>query len=266
MTARVIVVTSGKGGVGKTTTTANISVALAKLGNRVVMIDGDTGLRNLDSVLGLENRVVYNLVDVLEGACDLSKALIRDKRADGLYLLATAQTRTKDSVSPEQMQSICDELSPDYDFIVIDSPAGIEAGFRNAAAAATEALVVTTPDVSAVRDADRIIGMLESMGKSDIHLILNRLRPRMVRSGDMLGVQDVVDLLSVKLIGIVPEDEEVLVSSNKGEPLAWNPSSPAASAFVNISRRLMGEEVPFIDVDNLDKGVILGGLLRLLGR
>jgi septum site-determining protein MinD len=254
MAARIIVVTSGKGGVGKTTTTANVSMALAKHGQKVVVVDGDIGLRNLDVILGLENRIVYNLVDVVEGNCALKQALIRDKRVDGLYLLPAAQTRTKDCVSAEQMKALCDELSPDFDFILLDSPAGIESGFRNASAGASEALVVTTPDVSAVRDADRIIGMLEAQGKEQIHLIINRLRPRMMRSGDMLGVDDVLDILSVGLIGIVPEDDSVVISSNKGEPLTLAPTSPAAQAFSNIASRVLGEEVPFLDIDSLDRG------------
>lgn len=266
MAARVIVVTSGKGGVGKTTTTANVSMALAKKGKKVVVIDGDTGLRNLDVILGLENRIVFNLVDVVEGVCEMKQALIHDKRCEGLYLLPTAQTRTKDCITSDQMKSVCDQLKPDFDFILLDSPAGIESGFRNASAGASEALVIATPDVSAVRDADRIIGMLESMGKEKIHLIINRLRPKMVRTGDMLGVQDVLDILSIKLLGIVPEDDSVVISSNKGEPLTLAPTSPAAQAFDNIARRLLGEEVPFIDVDNLDHGGFFGALLRLFKR
>ncbi|MDY3868207.1 MAG: septum site-determining protein MinD [Pyramidobacter sp.] len=254
MAARVIVVTSGKGGVGKTTTTANVSVALAKRGQKVVVIDGDIGLRNLDIILGLESRIVFNLVDVVEGSCSLKQALIRDKRVDGLYLLPSPQTRTKDAVTADQMKALCEELSPDFDFILLDSPAGIEAGFRNAAAGAHEALVVTTPDVSPVRDADRIIGMLESQGKEKIHLIINRVRPRMVRSGDMLGVDDILDILSIGLIGIVPEDDNVVISSNKGLPLTFSPDSPAGNAFANIAARLLGEEVPFVDVNNMDRG------------
>ena len=190
MAGRVIVVTSGKGGVGKTTTTANISMALAKLGKKVVVVDGDTGLRNLDIILGLENRIVYTLVDVVEGNCELKKALIRDKRVDGLYLLPTAQTRQKDCVSEEQMKNLSDELKKDFEFVLFDCPAGIESGFKNASAGASEALVVTTPDVAPVRDADRIIGMLEAQGKEQIHLIINRLVPKMMRKGDMLGVGD----------------------------------------------------------------------------
>lgn len=266
MSARIIVITSGKGGVGKTTTTANVSMALARQGKKVVVVDGDIGLRNLDVILGLENRIVYNLVDVIEGTCSLKQALIRDKRVDGLYLLPAAQTRTKDCVTSDQMKTLCEELSPDFDFIILDSPAGIESGFRNASAGATEALVITTPDVSAVRDADRIIGMLESMGKSSINLVVNRLRPHMVQNGDMLSVEDVLDILSVKLIGIVPEDDSVVVSSNRGEPLTLSAESPAATAFSNIARRILGEEVTFLDVANMNKGGLLQGLMRLFKR
>lgn len=265
MLGRAIVVTSGKGGVGKTTTTANISIALAKLGKKVVVVDGDTGLRSLDLILGLENRIVYNLVDVVEGSCELKKALIRDKRVDGLYLLPTAQTREKESVTEAQMKALSDELRKDFDYVLFDCPAGIEAGFRNASAGATEALVVTTPDVSPVRDADRIIGMLEAQGKEQIHLIINRLRPKMMRSGDMLGVDDVLDILSVSLIGVVPEDDAVVKSSNKGEPLTLSPDSPAAKAFTNIASRLVGKEVPFLDVENMDRS-LLSRLLSIFGR
>lgn len=265
MLGRAIVVTSGKGGVGKTTTSANISMALAKLGKKVAVVDGDTGLRSLDLILGLENRIVYNLVDVVEGTCELKKALIRDKRVNGLYLLPTAQTREKEAVTEAQMKKLSDELRRDFDFVIFDCPAGIEAGFRNASAGATEALVVTTPDVSPVRDADRIIGMLESQGKRNIHLIINRMRPKMMRKGDMMGVNDVLDVLNVSLIGVVPEDDAVVKSSNDGVPLTLSAHSPAATAFMNIARRLVGEEVPFLDVENMDQG-ILDKIMSLFGR
>ncbi|MDN5318565.1 MAG: septum site-determining protein MinD [Thermovirga sp.] len=241
---RIIVVTSGKGGVGKTTVTANISAALAKEGYSVVAIDADIGLRNLDVVMGLENRIVYNLVDVVEKSCRLEQALVRDKRVNNLYLLPAAQTRTKDAVSPEQMLELCESLRGSYDFVIIDSPAGIEGGFRNAAVAADEALVVATPEVSSVRDADRIIGLLESDGKRSINLIVNRYRPQMVKKGNMLDVSDVSEILAVKLLGVVPEDEEVVVSTNKGEPLSLGHNSPAARAFRNICHRLLGKDIP----------------------
>lgn len=265
MGARIIVVTSGKGGVGKTTTTANLSMALAKSGQKVVAIDADIGLRNLDLVMGLENRIVYTLVDVVEGVCRLNQAMVRDKRVENLYLLPAAQTRTKDAVSAQQMEEICRELREMFDFVLVDSPAGIESGFRNAAVGADEALVVTTPEVSAVRDADRIIGLLESMGKSPIRLIINRLRPHMVKRGDMLDVSDVLDILAVDLIGVVPDDDTVVTSSNKGEPLTLTEESLAAKAFANIARRIMGEDVDFLDLEEgLNRG-FLSRMKRFLG-
>jgi septum site-determining protein MinD len=265
MAPRVIVVTSGKGGVGKTTTTANIATALASIGNKVVAIDGDVGLRNLDVVMGLENRIVYTLIDALDGNCRLNQTLIRDKRVENLYMIPTAQSKTKDAVSMEQMEKVCDELKNDFDYIFIDSPAGIEAGFKNAAAGADEALVVTTPDVSAVRDADRIIGLLESMGKSPIRLIVNRIRPNMVKRGDMLGVSDVLDILAVELIGMVPDDESVFTSSSRGEPLTLSSETRAAVAFRNIASRITGNDVPFINLDEPQSGGLFGFLRKAFG-
>jgi septum site-determining protein MinD len=250
MTAKVVTITSGKGGVGKTTAVANIAVGLASQGQRVVCIDGDIGLRNLDVILGLENRIVYDLVDVVEGRCRLRQAMIRDKRLPELYLIPAAQTRDKSAVSPSDMVRLCDELRPECDWIIIDSPAGIERGFRNSIAAADVVLVMTNPEVSAVRDADRVIGLLDAEEKGPAQLVINRLRPSMVKRGDMLSVEDVLDLLAVHLIGIVPEDENVIVASNRGSPLAFDPKSKAGQAFQNIARRLMGEEVPFIDLEN----------------
>jgi septum site-determining protein MinD len=265
MAPRVIVVTSGKGGVGKTTTTANIATALAALGNKVVAIDGDVGLRNLDVIMGLENRIVYTLIDALDGNCRLNQTLIKDKRVDNLYMIPTAQSKTKDAVSSEQMVNICGELRNDFDYILIDSPAGIEAGFRNAAAGADEALVVTTPDVSAVRDADRIIGLLESMDKSPIRLIVNRIRPHMVRKGDMLGVSDVLDVLAITLIGMVPDDESVFTSSSRGEPLTMSSDSVAAIAFKNIAARINGDDVPFMNLDTPTNRGLFGFFKKTFG-
>ncbi len=248
MTATVITISSGKGGVGKTTTTANLALALADNGKKVVCIDGDIGLRNLDVVMGLENRIVYDLVDVVEGRCRLRQAMIRDKHNEDLYLIPAAQTRDKSSVSPSDMVRLCDELREEMDFILIDSPAGIERGFRNAVAPADKVLVVTNPEVSAVRDADRIIGLVEAEEKGPAKLIINRLNPNMVKRGDMLNAEDIVELLAIEVIGIVPEDENVIISTNRGQPIVTNPKSRAGQAFRNIALRLLGQQVPFLDL------------------
>ena len=240
----IIVVTSGKGGVGKTTTTANIGAGLSKLGKKVLVIDTDLGLRNLDVVMGLENRIVYNLVDVIEGGCRLKQAMISDKRHENLYLLPSAQTKDKSAVSPEQMIKLTEELREEFDFVLLDCPAGIEQGFRNAIAGADKALVVTTPEVSAIRDADRIIGLLEADGIQDIHLIINRLRPDMIARGDMMSVEDVVEILAVNLIGSILDDEQIVIAANQGEPFSGR-NSQAEEEYRNICRRLLGEEVPF---------------------
>ncbi len=242
--SEVIVITSGKGGVGKTTTVANIGMGLAMLDKKVVVVDTDIGLRNLDVVMGLENRIVYNLVDVVNGSCRLKQALIKDKRTPNLYLLPSAQTKDKSAVSPEQMIKLTDTLREEFDFILLDCPAGIEQGFKNAIAGADHALVVTTPEVSAIRDADRIIGLLGANEIRKIHLIINRLRPDMIRRGDMMSVDDVVDILAVDLIGTVPDDEQIVISTNQGEPLSGK-HSQAEEEYRNICRRLLGEEVPF---------------------
>lgn len=262
MTATVVTITSGKGGVGKTTTTANLATALAAAEQRVVCIDADIGLRNLDVVLGLENRIVYDLVDVVEGRCKLRQAMIKDKRLSDLYLIPAAQTRDKTAVSPEDMIRVVDELRPKFDWIVIDSPAGIERGFRNALAPADMVLIVTNPEVSAVRDADRIIGMAEAEEKDEPKLILNRIRPEMVRRGQMLKAEDVLDVLAIELIGVVPEDEGVLMASNQGVPLALNNRSKAGRAFRDIAKRLMGDEVPMQDFESQDG--LFGRLTRLV--
>ena len=245
--SEVIVVTSGKGGVGKTTTTANIGYALAKHGFEVLLIDTDIGLRNLDVVMGLENRIVYNLVDVVEGNCRYQQAIIKDKQCEGLSLLPAAQTRDKSAVSPEQMVKLVAQLKPSYDYIIIDCPAGIEQGFKNAIAAAKRAIVVTTPEVSAIRDADRIIGILNANEIPRIDLVINRIRPDMVKRGDMMSSDDVVEILAVDLLGIVPDDESIVVSTNQGEPLVGS-KSLAGQAYENICHRIMGEEVAFLDL------------------
>lgn len=245
--SEVIVVTSGKGGVGKTTTSANVGTGLAKLNKKVVLIDTDIGLRNLDVVMGLENRIVYNLVDVVEGNCRAKQAMIKDKRYPNLYLLPSAQTRDKASVTPEQMITLVDELKQEFDYIILDCPAGIEQGFKNAVAGADRAIVVTTPEVSAIRDADRIIGLLEANSMNKVDLIVNRIRMDMVKKGDMMSIDDVVDILAIDLIGAVPDDENIVISSNQGEPLVGNDTVPG-QAYMNICRRIIGEEVPMLDL------------------
>ena len=244
----VIVVTSGKGGVGKTTTTANVGTGLAMLDKKVVLIDTDIGLRNLDVVMGLENRIVYNLVDVIEGNCRIRNALIKDKRYPNLYLLPSAQTRDKTSVSPEQMKKLADELREEFDYILMDCPAGIEQGFKNAIAGADRALVISTPEVSAVRDADRIIGLLEANEMQQVHLIVNRLRMDMVKRGDMMSSEDVCEILAIDLIGVVPDDENIVISTNQGEPLVGS-DTLAGRAYTNICRRIMREDVPLLDLN-----------------
>jgi septum site-determining protein MinD len=266
--AKAIVVTSGKGGVGKTTTTANVGAALAKLGEKVCVIDTDVGLRNLDVVMGLEGRVVFDLIDVFEGRCKLRQALIRDKRVETLYLLAASQTRDKSALSEARMQETVRLLLEEegFDRVVIDSPAGIESGFQTAASAATGALVVVNPEVSSVRDADRIIGLLESREIPEVRLIVNRLRPAMVRRGDMLEVDDVLEILGIKLIGIVPEDEAILVSTNVGNPASLEEGGPKASAsqaFRNIARRIRGDDVPYLALD--ERRGFFAGLRKLFG-
>lgn len=246
--SEVIVVTSGKGGVGKTTTSANVGTGLAMMGAKVVLIDTDIGLRNLDVVMGLENRIVYNLVDVVEGNCRIKQALIKDKRYPNLFLLPSAQTKDKSAVTPGQMRKLVDDLREEFDYVLLDCPAGIEQGFKNAIAGADRAFVVTTPEVSAIRDADRIIGLLEAEGIVKIDLIVNRIRMDMVRRGDMMSIEDVTDILGIPLIGAVPDDEEIVVSTNQGEPLAGM-NSASGQAYLNICKRVLGQEVPLVDME-----------------
>jgi len=248
MPGRVVTITSGKGGVGKTTITANLAVALALLGRRVTAIDTDIGLRNLDVIMGMENQIIYDLVDVVEGRCHVMQALIRDKRLSNLYLLPASQTRDKTAVHPEEVAAICQELTVDNDFVLIDSPAGIEGGFQNAIAGADDIVIVTTPEVSAVRSADRIIGLVEASGKGPGRLVINRIRPAMVRRGDMLDTFDVIESLAIDLLGVVPDDEAVIVAANKGIPLAFEQEPRAGRAFHNIARRIAGEEIPFMPI------------------
>ncbi|MFI3299986.1 MAG: septum site-determining protein MinD [Candidatus Gastranaerophilales bacterium] len=250
MTGRVIVITSGKGGVGKTTTNANIGTALAKAGKKVVMIDTDLGLRNLDLLLGLENRIVYTIVDVVEERCKLKQALVKDKKNPNLCLLAAAQTRDKTAVTEDQLIEICETLKKDFDFILVDCPAGIEQGFQNAVAGASEAIVVTTPEMSAVRDADRIIGLLEAREEiKSYKLLLNRVRPNLIKSNDMMSVEDVVEILSAELIGIIPEDTGIITSTNKGEPIVNDEKSLAGRAYHNVAKRIIGEDIPFMNLE-----------------
>lgn len=246
----VIVVTSGKGGVGKTTTTANIGTGLALQDRKVVLVDTDIGLRNLDVVMGLENRIVYDIVDVVEGNCRVKQALIKDKRYEGLYLLPAAQTRDKSAVNPKQMIKLCNELKEEFDYILVDCPAGIEQGFKNAIAGADKAIVVTTPEVSAVRDADRIIGLLEANELRNPKLLVNRVRVDMVKRGDMMSIDDIIDILAIDLIGVVPDDEKIVVSTNRGEPAVTDSKSLAGQAYRNITRRIVGENVPILDLEN----------------
>jgi septum site-determining protein MinD len=252
MAAVIVTITSGKGGVGKTTATANIGAALAALGEKVACIDADIGLRNLDVIMGLENRIVYDLVDVIEGRCRLKQAMIKDKRLEELCLIPAAQTRNKTAISPQDMIHLGQELRPEFDWILIDSPAGIERGFHNALAPADEVIIITNPEVSAVRDADRIIGIIESEEKGPAKLILNRMKPEMIRRGEMLSADDILDILAIDLVGIIPEDENVIVASNQGTPIAFDPKSRAGKAYHQIAQRLRGEDVPFEMLESKD--------------
>ena len=260
MAGKTIVVTSGKGGVGKTTTVANIGTALAKNGHSVVMIDADIGLRNLDVVMGLENRIVYNLIDIIEGTCRKQQAMLRDRKLNNLYIVPAAQTREKNAVTPEQMKGLCAELTEEFDYVIIDCPAGIEQGFKNAVAGAQTAVVVTTPEVSAIRDADRVIGLLEAALLKDIHLVVNRLNARMVKNGDMMSTADIISLLAIPLLGVVPDSEDVVISTNRGVPLVHQRGSKAGSAFQEIAARLNGEDVPL----NNGAGKFLQRMRRLI--
>jgi septum site-determining protein MinD len=242
-----IVITSGKGGVGKTTTTANLGVALAMLGHKVAVVDADIGLRNLDVILGLENRIVYDLVHVIEGECRLKQALIRDKRTENLFLLPAAQTRDKSSITPEQMEGLVAQLKESHDYVLVDCPAGIEQGFRNSIAGADKALIVTTPEVSAIRDADRIIGLVEAAELPEPRLIINRFRKKMVERGDMMNRDDILEILAIPLIGIIPDHEDVIITANRGQPAVFDESSIVGEAYRRIARRVTGEpDVPYV--------------------
>lgn len=261
-----IVITSGKGGVGKTTTSANLATALAILDKAVVVVDADIGLRNLDVVMGLENRIVYDIVDVVEKNCRLKQGLIRDKRFDKLFLLPAAQTKDKSAIEPKQMVELIEELKKEFDFIIIDSPAGIEQGFQYSIAGADYAIIVTTPEISAVRDADRVIGLLEAKGVENPRLIVNRIRQDMVRRGDMMNIEDISDILAIDLLGIVPDDEEIVISTNKGEPVVIEGTSLAGKAYMNIAKRLIGEEIPLLDLDVGEKSKFSKIMKLLFGK
>ncbi len=263
MDSRVITITSGKGGVGKTTTTANLGTALAMQNKKVAVVDGDIGLRNLDSTLGLENRIVYDLVDVVEGQCRLRQALIKDKRQPELYLLPAAQTRDKNAVNSVQMEQLCQQLRQEFDVVLIDSPAGIEQGFRNAIVGADEIIIVANPEMASVRDADRIIGLVEAAGKPEPRLILNRLRAEMVRRGDMMDVADVLEVLSIDLLGIIPEDEAIIVATNNGEPAVYDKRSRAGQSFLNAAQRILGEQIPLEEI--VESSSLLERLRRMMG-
>lgn len=251
----VITITSGKGGVGKSTTTANISTALAKEGNSVIAIDFDIGLRNLDMILGLENRIVYDVVDVMDGKCNLSQAIIKDKRTAGLHFLPASQTKDKDVLNKEKVANLINKLKEEFDYVIVDSPAGIESGFEHSIFLADRALVVTTPEISAVRDADRVIGIIDAKSQKAIngeevqkHIIINRIKPALVESGNMLSVEDVLHILSLPLIGIVPDDEDIVSSTNLGEPAVLNDKSLPGEAFRRIAKRVIGQEVDYMDL------------------
>ena len=260
--SEIIVITSGKGGVGKTTTTANLGVGLAMENNKVVLVDTDTGLRNLDLLLGLENRIMYDLVDVTSGRVPHKKALVRHKKYESLFLLPTSQVKDKSAVNPEQLVFLCEELRKEFDYILIDCPAGIEQGFKTAVAAADCAIVVTMPEISAVRDADKIVGELGRADKDNIKLIVNRIRPQMVEKGDMLDMEDINDILSLTCIGQVPDDETVVSSTNRGEPVITVENSQAGQAYRNIVKRILGEDVPFM---TFEKSGFFDRLKRMFG-
>ncbi|PKB79463.1 MAG: septum site-determining protein MinD [SAR202 cluster bacterium Io17-Chloro-G9] len=263
MTGKTIVITSGKGGVGKTTATANIGSALSMRGHKVVVIDADIGLRNLDVVMGLENRIVYDLVNVIEGDCKLHQAMIRDKHQNELYLIPAAQTRDKNAIDGDQLKELCGKLEQDFDYVLVDCPAGIEQGFKNAIGAAQEAIIVTTPEVSAIRDADRVIGLLEASDLQRPRLIINRINSDMVKRGDMMDQRDVVELLAVDILGLVPADDRTVTAANRGVPVVHDKKAPSGAAFLRIAARVDGDDVPLIDVGS--KSGLMGRVKGLIG-
>jgi septum site-determining protein MinD len=259
--AKVYVVTSGKGGVGKTTTTANLGAALALRGKRTLVVDADIGLRNLDVVLGLENRVVFNIVDVIRGECKPSQAIVRSKKSANLYLLPASQSDEKESISQEEFKSVVDSFRKEFDFILIDCPAGIEHGFRTTVNAADEAVLVTTPEIPSIRDVDKVIGLLASR-KLEGKLVINRVDLNMIKRGDMLSIKDIEEILGVPLLGVILKDDAVIVSANYGEPVVYNPKSKAGESFMKIAGRLLGEQVEF---DDFDRAPLWYKLVRKMG-
>lgn len=256
--AKTIVITSGKGGVGKTTSTANIGTALALQGHKVCLIDMDIGLRNLDVVLGLENRIIYDVIDVAEGRAKVHQALIKDKRfEDLLFLLPASQHADKNAIQPERMKEIVNELKEFYDYILIDSPAGIEQGFENSVIAADAAILITTPEISAIRDADRIIGILEQRDIEAPKLVINRIRKEMMDSGDVMDVEEITRHLSVELLGIIYDDDEVVRTANKGNPVVLDPDFISSRGYRNIARRILGESVPLLTIKEEEEKVSL---------
>lgn len=262
--AKIIVVTSGKGGVGKTTSSAAIGTGLALAGKKTVIVDFDIGLRNLDLIMGCERRVVYDFVNVINGEANLKQTLIKDKRVDNLFILPASQTRDKDALTKEGVERVLNELSADFDFIICDSPAGIESGAMMALYFADEAVVVTNPEVSSVRDSDRILGMLSSksrraeQGQDGIkeHLLLTRYNPERVLKGEMLSVDDVKEILAIELVGVIPESQAVLNASNSGQPVILDQESDAGQAYLDTVQRLLGETVPFRFLTVEKKGFI----------
>ncbi|MCL6516159.1 septum site-determining protein MinD [Alicyclobacillus sp.] len=258
-----VVITSGKGGVGKTTSTANIGTALALMGKRVCLVDTDIGLRNLDVVMGLENRIIYDIVDVANGECRLEQALIRDKRFDHLAVLPASQTKDKSALQPDRVREMVMRLKEQFDFVFIDCPAGIEHGFKVAIAGADEAIVVTTPETASVRDADRVIGLLEASHLKSPKLVINRIRPKMVKQGDMLDIDEVVQVLAIDLLGVIPDEEAVIKNNIKGEPIVMHPDHRAAIAYRHIARRILGDSVPLMVLD--EEPGLWGRMKRLIG-